>query len=105
MGVEPPGVISGVECPGVTVGVMLGVMLGVIPMDGVIDGVALDGVSSQRERRLLAPGVEDSMIASLGPRSAFGVSAQPLWPGVSRSGFGVSSQRLRRTDFSWAGVS
>lgn len=53
-------------------------MLGVIAADGVIDGVAFDGVSSQRDRRLLVPGVADSMIPSLCIRSAFGVSAQPL---------------------------
>lgn len=102
IGVEPPGVRSGVDWPGVAEGVMLGVMFGVIPSDGVIDdGVAFEGVSSQRERRLLAPGVDDSTTPSLWVRSALGVSAQPLlWPGVSRSVFGVSSHRLRRVDFS-----
>lgn len=103
MGVDPPGVNKGVPCPGVVI--ECGVMLGVIEApDGVIDGVAADGVSSHRERRFDAPGVE-SMIESA-PRSALGVSIQPeLCPGVSRSVFGVSSQRLRRVDFSWAGVS
>lgn len=71
--------------------------------DGVKDGV-FEGVSSQRERRLDAPGVE-SMIVSA-PRSARGVSAHPeLCPGVSRSVFGVSSQRFLRLDFSCPGVS
>lgn len=106
MGVEPPGVMSGVCWPDgvMALGVIDGVIEGVIPILGVMLGVAFDGVSSQRERRLLAaPGVEDSMIPSLWRRSAFGVSAQPLlWPGVSRSVFGVSSQRLRRVDFSLA---
>lgn len=86
MGVEPPGVSIGVDWPGVADGVMLGVMLGVMPSDGVIedDGVALEGVSSQRDRRLLAPGVADSMTPSPWVRSALGVSAQPLLcPGVS----------------------
>lgn len=82
---------------------MLGVialaLLGVIPA-----GVAFEGVSSQRERRLEAPPGVDSMEmlspAPLPLRSGFGVSAQPLCPGVSRSVFGVSSQRFLRADFS-----
>lgn len=74
-------------------------MLGVIDApDGVIDGVAADGVSSQRDRLFDAPGVE-SMIESPAFLSALGVSIHPeLCPGVSRSVFGVSSQRLRRVD-------
>lgn len=81
-------------------------MLGVALMFGVIDGVAFDGVSSHRDRRLLELGVDASMMPSLCTRSAFGVSAQPLLcPGVSLSVFGVSSHRLRRVDFSCAGVS
>lgn len=99
IGVEPPGVSSGVAWPGVDI--ECGVMLGVIEApDGVIVGVATDGVSSQRDRRFDAPGVESTML-SPAPLSARGVSIQPeLWPGVSRSVFGVSSQRLRRVDFS-----
>lgn len=77
IGVEPPGVNIGVPCPGVVCGVIDGVILGVIPPDGVIDGVVLDGVSSQRDRLLDAPGVL-SIILSLAPRSARGVSAHPL---------------------------
>ena len=78
IGVEPPGVNIGVPCPGVVCGVIDGVILGVIPPpDGVIDGVVFDGVSSQRDRLFDAPGVL-SMILSLAPRSARGVSAHPL---------------------------
>ena len=83
-GVIPPGVIPvGVILPGVIwlgvlpPGVMLGVMLGVMAL-----GVA-PGVSSHRERRLLAPGVGVSWIRSPAPRSVLGVSAQPAWAGVS----------------------
>lgn len=99
IGVDPPGVSSGVACPGVPI--ECGVMLGVIEApDGVIDGVAADGVSSHRDRRFEAPGVE-SMMDSPAPRSARGVSIHPeLCPGVSRSVFGVSSHRLRLVDFS-----
>lgn len=104
IGVDPPGVNKGVACPGVVI--ECGVMLGVIAApDGVIDGVVADGVSSHRDRRFEAPGVE-SIIDSPVPRSARGVSIHPeLCPGVSRSVFGVSSQRFRRVDFSCAGVS
>lgn len=59
---------------------------GVIPfcIIGVADGVPLPaGVSSHRERRLLA-GVGVSDGAPSPPRSVRGVSAHPLpWPGVS----------------------
>lgn len=99
IGVDPPGVNRGVACPGVVI--ECGVIDGVIAAlpDGVIDGVPADGVSSQRDRRFDAPGVESTMLSA--PRSARGVSIQPeLCPGVSRSVFGVSSQRLRRVDFS-----
>ena len=84
LGVMPPGVMA----LGVMEGVMPpGVMLGVMPpgvIEGVMaEGVAAPGVSSQRERRLLAPGVGVDSIRSP-PRSVFGVSAQPLpCPGVS----------------------
>lgn len=71
---------------------------GVAPTFGVMllgvaepkDGVELDGVSSQRERRLLADPTIDSLAS--GPmRSARGVSAQPLlWPGVS----GIEGERV-----------
>ena len=90
-GVNPPGVIPlGVICPGVMLGVWLpGVILGVMA-PGVMEGVAPPGVlamgvSSQRERRLLAPGVGVScMMSSPIVRSVLGVSAHPLpWPGVS----------------------
>jgi len=111
MGVLPPGVSMGVACPGVACGVMLGVMFGVMAFAfvGVIAGVAFDGVSSQRERRLEAPGVDSmdmlSTPAPLPVRSGLGVSAHPLCPGVSRSVFGVSSQRFLLADFSCPGVS
>lgn len=85
-------------------------MLGVMALEllGVMAGVVFEGVSSQRERRLEAPGVDSMEILSPAPlpvRSGLGVSAQPLWPGVSRSVFGVSSQRFLRADFSCPGVS
>ena len=79
-GVRPPGVSP--PWAGVRLGVIApGVMLGVIPPPA---GVA-PGVSSQRDRRLLAPGVGVSCIRSPPPpRSVWGVSAQPLpCPGVS----------------------
>lgn len=52
--------------------------VGVIPgvIEGVIEGVAFDGVSSQRDLRLEA-GVDESIMLSSIPRSAFGVSIQP----------------------------
>lgn len=64
---------------------------GVAPTFGVIlgvaepkEGVAFEGVSSQRDLRLLADPGRDSLIESAPIRSARGVSAQPLlWPGVS----------------------
>ena len=103
MGVDPPGVNIGVAIPELPCGVapILGVILGVAAPK---DGVAFEGVSSQRDRLLLV----DPGSVSLSPlmRSARGVSAQPLLcPGVSRSVFGVSSQRFLRVDFSCAGVS
>lgn len=73
IGVVPPGVKSGVTCPGVALGVILGVMLGVIA-----EGVALDGVSSQRDLLFDAPGVDSGTTLSLVPLSGLGVSAQPL---------------------------
>lgn len=101
-GVDPPGVNNGVAWPGVADGVIDGVAIPL--MFGVIEGVAAVGVSSHRER--LFDAVADSMIRSSALRSAFGVSSQPeLWPGVSRSVRGVSSQRFRRVLFSCAGVS
>ena len=57
LGVAPLGVMLGVAPEGV--------MLGVAAPDGVADGVILGvapGVSSQRERRLLADGVGVSEI-------------------------------------------
>ena len=82
VGVVPLGVKLGVIPP-------LGVMpLGVMPRIplGVMDsGVAAPGVSSHRERRLLALGVGVSCMRSP-PLSVRGVSAHPLpWPGVSVS--------------------
>lgn len=76
MGVDPPGVNKGVAFPGVDI--ECGVMLGVIAPapDGVIDGVAADGVSSQRDLRFDAPGVE-SIMDSPAPLSARGVSIHP----------------------------
>ena len=64
-GVDPPGVVP----PGV-------VSDGVSP-PGVPAGVALTGVSSHRDRRLLAPGVGVSVMISPAVRSVRGVSAQP----------------------------
>ena len=86
VGVVPLGVKDGVM-PDTPLGVMPpGVLLGVMPLMalGVMDsGVAAPGVSSQRDRLLLAPGVGVSWMRSP-PRSVRGVSAQPLpWPGVS----------------------
>ena len=75
------------------------VPMGVAP-DGVINGVAepdgvAAGVSSQRDRLFDALGVSET--ASSVILSTRGVSAQPdKEPAVSRSVFGVSSQRLRR---------
>lgn len=74
IGVEPPGVSKGVARPGVVIecGVILGVIVALPP----IEGVAADGVSSHRDLRFDAPGVE-SMIDSPAPLSARGVSIQP----------------------------
>ena len=86
IGVMPPGVALGVAAPGVTPPA-LGVALGVAP-----------GVSSHRERRLLADGVGVSEIifSSTLPLSVLGVSAQPApCPGVSLSVRGVSSHLFR----------
>lgn len=92
-----------------------GVPIGVFPgvSKGVEDPIWLAGVSSQRDFLLLAPGVGVSPTDS-SPLSVRGVSAQPLpCPGVSRSVFGVSSQRFLRTlpvappcpGVAWPGVS
>lgn len=124
MGVDPPGVSIGVVIPGVPCGVAApGVILGVAEPKA---GVELDGVSSHRDRRLLAEPGSDSAMESAPIRSARGVSAHPLLcPGVSEtknsvvedsnksvgvsvlplSVFGVSSQRFLRVDFSCEGVS
>lgn len=81
----------GVDPPGVNIGVVIPDPWGVAPIFGVIlgvvepkEGVALDGVSSQRDLRLLVDPGRDSLIESGPMRSARGVSAQPLLcPGVS----------------------
>ena len=72
--IAPLGVIAGVAAA-------LGVAEGVAAAEGVAipatEGVAA-GVSSQRDRRLLAEGVGVSdTILSPAPRSVLGVSAQP----------------------------
>lgn len=103
-GVDPPGVSMGVACPGVPWGVWGVIAPGVM---AAFEGVAAEGVSSHLERRFDAPGVGVSWIRSAPVLSVLGVSAQPLeWPGVSRSVFGVSSQRFRLEDaLSCPGVS
>lgn len=96
MGVDPPGVSIGVVIPGVPCGVAaprLGVILGVAEPKA---GVEFEGVSSHRDRRLLADPGSDSMMESAPIRSARGVSAHPLLcPGVSEENNRLQSSPIR----------
>ena len=93
IGVVPLGVIiDGVIPLGVMdPGVMLGVTLPLgVPPPGVMVGVA-PGVSSHRDRLLLADGVGVSETILSPGCTVRGVSAQPACAGVSLSVRGVSS--------------
>jgi len=104
---------AGVPAPGVLLPLSMGVG---VAREGVLPGPAVPGVatgvSSQRDRRLLAvpgvaaPGVMPGVMPGVSPPlSVLGVSAHPgVMPGVSEPSLpgvvgsrpGVSSQRLRR---------
>ncbi len=86
VGVIPLGVNSGVAAACGVTGVD-GVMELIIVPGVIVPGVLaawFEGVSSHLERLLLADGVGVSWIKSPPTRSVRGVSAQPLWAGVSR---------------------